>query len=89
MTLVTITPGFHENECLMVANLFWQAFKGKLGPVMAPEHKALAFLTEVVDPQFALSARNSEGTLLGVAGIKTVKGALVGGSLSDMARAYG
>jgi GNAT superfamily N-acetyltransferase len=70
------------------AALFWQAFKGKLGRVMHPEAKALSFLNRVLDPTHGIGAVASDGSLLGMAGFKTDKGALIGGGLSDLAKAY-
>jgi len=85
----TIVPGFPETERPVAVRLFWQAFSGKLGKVMGPEDKALRFLERVINPDFALSALSPDGRLLGLAGFKTEKGALVGGSLSDMTAVYG
>lgn len=86
---VTISPGFHDNERAQVAGLFWQAFGRKLGKVMAPEARALAFFQAVLDPEFALVARDGQGRLLGLAGFKTAKGGLMAGSLAQMAQVYG
>lgn len=84
-----LTPGFDRAERDLAARLFWQAFGGKLGPVLAPEHKALSFLSAVLHPDFAISARDSAGRLLGLAGLKTARGGLVGGGWRDLARVYG
>jgi len=84
-----IVPGFPDSERPAAVRLFWQAFSGKLGTVMAPEDKAIGFLDRVIDPEFALSALSPENRLLGLAGFKTEEGALVGGSLKDMTAVYG
>lgn len=84
-----VTNGFDPQEAGRVAELYWQAFGPKLGKVLGPEPKALSFLSEVLNPAFALSCRDTQGCLLGVAGFKTSKGALVGGGISDLARHYG
>lgn len=86
---VHIKHGFNEADRAKVVDLYWQAFGPKLGTVMSPEQKALAFLRKVADPSHAISAVDHDGTLLGVAGFKTAKGALIGGSLKDMAQIYG
>lgn len=88
-TTISISPGFLPRERGQIAALYWQAFRGKLGPVMNPEHKALLFFTTVLDPEFALTARDEDGRILGLAGFKTADGALVGGDLKHLARAYG
>jgi len=84
-----LQKGFPETQRARAAELFWQAFSGKLGKVMKPEDKALAWVENVLDPDFAISAVDGTGTLLGLAGYKTHEGALVGGDLSDLAKACG
>jgi len=84
-----IAPGFPEAERRTAVRLFWHAFSGKLGTIMAPEEKALRFLERVINPEFALGATGPEGRLIGLAGFKTDQGALVGGSLRDMTAIYG
>ncbi|MEL7213928.1 MAG: GNAT family N-acetyltransferase [Pseudomonadota bacterium] len=86
---ITLSPGFSEAERPQAARLYWQAFSGKLGKLMRPDAKALAFLEDVMDPAFAISARDDTGRLLGLSGFKTAQGALVGGELEDMQRHYG
>ena len=81
-----LSPGFDRGERDHAARLFWQAFRDKLGPVLAPEEKALSFLSGALHPDFAISARDSEGRLLGLAGLKTARGGLVGGGWRDLAR---
>ncbi|TMV10398.1 GNAT family N-acetyltransferase [Ruegeria sediminis] len=56
---------------------------------MGPEERALAFLDAVLDPDFALVARNEAGRMLGMAGFKTAQGGLTGGGMADLARVYG
>ncbi len=85
----TIAQGFSDGHRAEAARLFWQAFQGKLGRVLRPEPKALAFFTGALDPAFAVSATAPDGTLLGLAGYKTTDGAFAGGGFRDLARAYG
>jgi GNAT superfamily N-acetyltransferase len=86
---ILISPGFPEDRRPAAAHLFWQAFSGKLGKVLAPEKKALQLIERILDPAFAISAVDREGQLLGLAGYKTADGALAGGSLADMTAVYG
>ncbi|MBA83383.1 GNAT family N-acetyltransferase [Thalassobius sp. S69A] len=85
---VTIDAGFTEAERPQVARLYWQAFGAKLGKVLGPDRRALAFLEQALTPEFALVARR-DGALLGVAGFQTPQGGLVGGGFAGMARVYG
>lgn len=86
---VTITPGFSAAQRETAVALFWEAFRGKLNPVMGPEAKALEFLRRVADPDHAISACAPDGTLLGIAGYKTERGAFIGGAWSDLTAVYG
>jgi len=89
MSDLILSSGFHEDQRASAACLYWEAFGGKLAPVMRPQAKALNFLADVMDPAFAISASDETGALLGLAGFKTSEGSLVGGGLTDLARTYG
>lgn len=86
---VTISKGFSASERDRVAALYWEAFAAKLHYVLGPQPKALRFIADQLNPDFALVARGNDGEILGVAGFKTSKGALIGGEMSDLARVYG
>ncbi|MGZ2258955.1 GNAT family N-acetyltransferase [Roseobacter sp. A03A-229] len=86
---VTISTGFQTDERPTVAALYWEAFGNKLGRSLGPRPRALQFLEAVLDPEFALVARDGDGRVLGIAGFKTEDGALVGGDLPDLQRVYG
>lgn len=88
MTGFAIARGFVEDERDRVARIYWQGFAEKLGRVLGPQDRALAFLADVLDPDFAFVAR-CDGAVMGVAGFKTADGAFVGGDLADLARIYG
>lgn len=87
MTL-RVDARFHEDERARVARLYWQAFGPKLGKVLGPEPRALRFIERVLNPRFALVAREGD-VLLGVAGVKTSQGGLVGGKLADLRAEFG
>lgn len=71
------------------ARLYWEAFGGKLSPVLGPEAKAMAYLSRVMRRDHCICALDTEGRLIGLAGFKSVDGSFAGGSLRDMARTYG
>lgn len=56
---------------------------------LGPQHQALAFVERVLDARHAIQVVSEEGELLGVAGFKTSKGALVDGSFRDLVAIYG
>lgn len=81
--------GIPDHNREKAAALYWEAFGAKLGRVMHPERKALTFIAAVLDGDHAISAHDTEGNLLGVAGFKTMHGALVDGTFRDLADCYG
>lgn len=87
--MVDVQAGIPAGTEEKAAELYWEAFGAKLGRVMGPRDKALAYINRVLDPTHALSAVAPDGTLLGVVGFKTNKSALVGGTFEDMAAIYG
>lgn len=84
-----IIHGIPSDQIDTAAALYWQAFGGKLGRLMRPDDKALRFFAQVIVPEFAISAVDTDGKLLGLAGFKTDAGGLVAGGLADLARVYG
>lgn len=84
-----IERGFPEEQRAVAARLFWQAFRGKLDKVLAPEAKALQLCERLLNQEFALSALSPKGDVLGMAGFKTSDGALVDGTLEDLRAVYG
>jgi GNAT superfamily N-acetyltransferase len=86
---VEVRRGFAPEHRPEAARLFWNAFSGKLGKILGPDEKALAFVKKTLDPDFAFAAVSKDGNLLGLAGYKTSDGAFAGGSLLDLTRVYG
>jgi ribosomal protein S18 acetylase RimI-like enzyme len=86
---VIVSAGIALRDRGAVTALYWDAFGGKLGRVMRPDHKALRFIESVLDSDHAICAHDPAGHLLGVAGFKTINGALVGGTFRDLAKVYG
>lgn len=89
MTRPHIEHGLRPEHREDAALLFWDAFKGKLGPVMQPEDRAIGYLSENIDAGHAISAISGAGALLGVVGYKTGQGGFVGGGLREFCSAYG
>lgn len=75
----TVEAEFRSEHCGIAAAGYWAAFSRKLRYPLGPEHKAIAFLEQVLDPSHAISAVAKDGTFLGIAGFKTPDGAFVGG----------
>ncbi len=86
---MTVAAGFDEDERTRVAALYWAAFGGKLGRVLGPADRARHFVARVADPDHALTYRDADGRIVGVAGFKTPAGAFVGGTRADLAAIYG
>jgi ribosomal protein S18 acetylase RimI-like enzyme len=85
---VTLQPGLPDEHRPAAARLYWEAFGGKLGRVMGPESRALAYLDRVMRRDHVITAM-AGNQLVGLAGFKTPTGAFAGGSWRDMRRVYG
>ena len=86
---LVISIGFTDDERAHVAALYWQSFGAKLAKVLGPRERAEAFFRQILNPDFALAARDEDGALLGLAGLKTAKGSLLDGTFSDLSQSYG
>ena len=84
-----ITTGIPPENRDEAAALYWEAFGEKLGLILGPKDRALAFVNSVLRPDHGICAHDETGQLLGIAGFKTAKGALVGGEFRDLVRIYG
>ena len=89
MTRIRIDKGLPDNLRPQAAELYWQAFGGKLGRVLGPRDLALAYLVRVMRSDHCLTALAPDGALLGIAGFKTAQGTFAGGSQSDLIAIYG
>lgn len=85
----TIQQGFGPVHRAAAAALYWRSFRGKLGKLMGPDARALAYFETAMDPNYVFCAIGADDTLLGLAGFKTENGSLTGGALRDMTGAYG
>ena len=74
--LPEIASGFPEDQRRTVAALYWQAFGAKLGRVLGPEPRGTAFFERVMNPDYCVTARNTDGAVIGLAGFRTGDGAL-------------
>lgn len=87
--MVTIVPGLADKHREAAARLYWEAFGGKLGAVLGPDEKALAFLNRVIRADHCVSALSRDGELVGIAGFKSPEGSFAGGNAADMRAVYG
>ncbi len=89
MTAVTVAAGLPDALRADAARLYWQAFGTKLGRVLGPEARALAYLERAISAQHVIVALSDSGTLLGLIGFRSVEGGFAEGSMADLRRAYG
>ncbi len=87
--MITIRHGLPEHLRAEAAALYWQAFGGKLGRVLGPDPRALAFLERVMRADHCLTAYDPRGRLVGLAGFKSARGSFAGGSDADLRAIYG
>jgi ribosomal protein S18 acetylase RimI-like enzyme len=87
MTLA-IRHGLPRDQRRAAAELYWQAFGGKLGRVLGPDRAALTYLERVMRQDHVFVALE-DGRLVGLAGFKTAEGSFVGGTREDLRAVYG
>ncbi len=71
------------------ARLYWQAFGTKLGRVLGPESRALAYLERAISAAHVIVALSEDGELLGLIGFRSSEGGFAEGSMADLRMAYG
>lgn len=71
------------------AALYWEAFGGKLGRVLGPGWRAERFIRRVMSPGHVFSARDLQGHVVGIVGLRTAAGCFVGGEITDLEAVYG
>jgi len=71
------------------ARLYWDAFGPKLGTVLGPDRRALAFLESVIRADHVVIATAQDGSLLGLAGFKTPQGSFAMGNPQALWQFYG
>ncbi len=81
--------GLPEGQRMAAARLYWQAFGGKLGPVLGPEQRALRFLTRVMRLDHCIAALDDQSALCAIAGYRTAQGSFAGGEVADFRAIYG
>jgi ribosomal protein S18 acetylase RimI-like enzyme len=87
MTL-TLQHGLPGDQRRAAAELYWQAFGGKLGRVLGPDAAALTYLERVIREDHVFVALQ-DGRLVGLAGFKTAEGSFAGGTVDDLRAVYG
>ncbi|SOC16185.1 GNAT family N-acetyltransferase [Rhodobacter maris] len=86
---VVLRHGLEPAQRRQAARLYWRAFGGKLGRVIGPEPKALAYIERVIDPRHVIAVSDANGRVLGVIGFRTREGAFVAGTRADLVAVYG
>lgn len=83
-----LTLGIAPEHRAVAARLYWEAFSGKLGRVLGPEPRALAYLERVIRTDHAIGAVEGR-QLLGLAGFKSPEGGFADGKWTDLRAVYG
>jgi ribosomal protein S18 acetylase RimI-like enzyme len=86
---VEVVQGLPDPFRPAAARLYWQAFGPKLGRVLGPEARALAYLERAMSAQNVLIAVSDQGDILGLIGFRSAGGGLAEGSLADLRQSYG
>lgn len=85
---VTITHGLHDSQRAAAARLYWQAFGGKLGPILGPAPRAHAHLARAMQLDTCFCALQG-GQLVGIVGFQGAQGSFAGGTGAQFRASYG
>jgi ribosomal protein S18 acetylase RimI-like enzyme len=84
-----VVAGLPDGLRSQAAQLYWQAFGTKLGNVLGPEGRALAFLERAISGRHVIVALSEDGNLLGLIGFRSADGGFAEGTMADLRRVYG
>lgn len=73
----------------VAAQLYWLAFRSKLGRLLGPDERALRLLDRVLRADHALVALAPDGTVIGVAGFRSPRGGFMVLGADSLADVYG
>jgi ribosomal protein S18 acetylase RimI-like enzyme len=78
-------PAGHERTA---AELYWQAFGQKIGKLLGPETRGVAFFEETINPSAIFAALSQDGTLLGVSAVQIDGKGFTDAGVSDLFKHY-
>jgi ribosomal protein S18 acetylase RimI-like enzyme len=85
----TIIQGLPTGLERTAAELYWQAFGEKLGKLLGPEPRGVAFFEATIHPPSIFAALSNDGTLLGVSAVKLNDKGFSDAGASDLFKHYG
>ncbi|MEU9106798.1 GNAT family N-acetyltransferase [Streptomyces xanthophaeus] len=88
---VELRRGVPEGAAERVAELYWEAFGGKLGAALGPAQAGRRFIAGHLHPDRAVTALSGgpDGRVVGIAGYQLAGRGLVGGDAAAVRSAYG
>lgn len=88
---VELRRGVPEGAAARVAQLYWEAFGGKLGAALGPAEAGRRFIAGHLNRDRAVTALSGgpDGPIVGVAGYQLAGRGLVGGDAAAVRAAYG
>ena len=84
-----IEKGIQQSEREHVAALYWQGFGEKLGRMLGPQERAVAYIACALNSDHIFCARTAAGSIAGIAGYQTPKGGLLRGNPEYLVVHYG
>ena len=90
MKTYKITRDLPDDLRPQAAEIYFQAFKGKIGGILKRDGTAQKFIASIMKAEYAIFALSTDGKeVLGLTGFKTNEGSFTQGSYSDMVAHYG
>ncbi|MEU4729999.1 MULTISPECIES: GNAT family N-acetyltransferase [unclassified Streptomyces] len=87
--MTTLQRGVPEGAEERVAELYWEAFGGKLGRALGPAEAGRRFIAGHLHADRAVTALDEDGRVVGVAGYQLAGRGLVGGDAAAVRAQYG
>ncbi len=85
-----IKIGLPEQFNAQAAHLYWEAFSGKLGKILGPDKRGIAYFTDImVHDQAIVALSDDRQELLGLAGFDLGNGGIIGGGINELIKHYG
>lgn len=85
-----ISTGLPEQFRTQAAQLYWEAFSGKLGKILGHEQRVIPYFKSIIAADQAIIALSDDGEeLLGLAGFDLGEGGFIGGGLKEIIKHYG
>ena len=83
-----ISTSFADDERPDLADLLWQGFENKMIGLYGPKENGVAYFADSFSPERVIVARDNDGHIVGMAGLRTPDGSFAPPSKETISRHY-